>query len=534
MCKIFSRNMKAIFCNFKQKIDRYYIAAIVLLFIGLAFSNFLISLSIFFLFGIWIVEGNFKNKYHLLRQNKAALIFLLIFILHIIGMIWTIDWQKGLNDLKLKLPLFVLPLIFGSKNSFNKKETFFIASSFVLVIFAKTLHGAFFLIVSEFNPSLDQISPNISHIRYSLMINLSIFLILYYLTKGKLTKKIQKILLLLLALWFILFLVLIQSITGLVVFVFILIITSLTIVFKADKLYLKIAIPLLIFVIVFSIFLYLKRQYDNFYNLKDPTFSELPKYTEAGNKYNHDSTNHFLENGHRVGFYLCEKELRKEWNKRSQKKYYSTNKNGYTIKSTLVRYLTSKGLPKDSVGVANLTKKDIENIQNGLANYRFDKHISLNYRIYKIIWQIHVYKQTKNPNGQSITQRYEYLLTSFRIIEKNLFFGVGTGDAKISFENQYELDNSVLTKKNRKRSHNQLITFILVLGIFGGGICIVAFFAPFFINKKYKEFIPSVFLIIAFLSMFSDNIFETSTSTSFFAIFYSLLILQKFKIQKKK
>ena len=285
---------------------------------------------------------------------------------------------------------------------------------------------------------------------------------------------------------------------------------------------------LFIFILIPIItFFYLNKQISDFYDLKDPEYNKLELYTELGNKYQHDSTNINLENGYRVGYYFCEKELKKEWNKVSTIKYDSVDINNYKIKYTLIRYLTSLGLPKDSIGVNSLTNKDIHNIQNSKSNYKFSKFISLNNRIYKIIWQLYVYKKTKNANAHSITQRIEFTKTAFHIIKKNILFGVGTGDVKQAFDNQYELDNSKLKKENRYRTHNQYITFTVAFGLIGGFLCILGLFLPFFINKKYKNYLSSVFFVIAMLSMLNEDSLETTISISFFAIFYSLLILQK-------
>jgi hypothetical protein len=79
----------------------------------------------------------------------------------------------------------------------------------------------------------------------------------------------------------------------------------------------------------------------------------------SGNLYHHDFEQGLRENGHLVYVYVCEEELRQEWNKRSEIKY-DDDLNGYILGSTLIRYLASKGYRKDSVGVSKLTSDDIE------------------------------------------------------------------------------------------------------------------------------------------------------------------------------
>jgi hypothetical protein len=277
---------------------------------------------------------------------------------------------------------------------------------------------------------------------------------------------------------------------------------------------------------------YISHQINNFYDLKDVNYKNLTTHTQNGNKYIHDTTDIYIENGYKVGYYLCEKELKKEWNKRSEIKYDSINIYGYKTKYAVFRYLTSLGLPKDSVGVNKLSDNDIKNINNGIANYKFQNKFSISNRIYKIIWQFHVYNKTGNPNDQSVTQRIEFIKTAYGIIKNNWIIGVGTGDVDNSFKKQYQKNNSKLELKNRLHTHNQVISFIVALGFLGGLWCLYTLFYPFILNKKYKEFLPSVFFIIVFFSMLDEDILETAISVSFFVMFYNLLILQKIKPNK--
>ena len=44
---------------------------------------------------------------------------------------------------------------------------------------------------------------------------------------------------------------------------------------------------------------------------------------------------------------------------------------GQDLQYTMFRYLTSKGLRKDSVGVSKLTILDVKNIEHGITNYKY-------------------------------------------------------------------------------------------------------------------------------------------------------------------
>lgn len=145
------------------------------------------------------------------------------------------------------------------------------------------------------------------------------------------------------------------------------------------------------------------------------------------------------------------------------------------LRTTLIRYLTSKGLRKDSVGLSQLSDQDIKNIENGIANYIYTKRFSIYPKIYEFLWEIEAMKKGVNPGGHSILQRIEYLKTAFSIISKNILFGVGTGDVDDAFKLEYKLSRSKLEPQWQHRTHNQFITFIVTFGIIGFIIIISCF-----------------------------------------------------------
>src|ERR1700751_2082903 len=87
-----------------------YIFALLLLAIGLPLSKYLMSLSQLILLGNWILEGNLKSKFILFWKNKPAFVLSSLLFLHFLGLIYTSDFGYALNDIRIKLPLFALPL----------------------------------------------------------------------------------------------------------------------------------------------------------------------------------------------------------------------------------------------------------------------------------------------------------------------------------------------------------------------------------------------------------------------------------------
>lgn len=63
----------------------------------------------------WLIEGDFKNKFQNIFQNKLSLLFIAFFLMHVIGLAYTANMDAGLFDLQVKLSLFVFPFIFASR-----------------------------------------------------------------------------------------------------------------------------------------------------------------------------------------------------------------------------------------------------------------------------------------------------------------------------------------------------------------------------------------------------------------------------------
>ena len=251
----------------------------------------------------------------------------------------------------------------------------------------------------------------------------------------------------------------------------------------------------------------------------------IEKTTAGGRSYEHDFSSPFIENGYYIWLYVCEPELEQEWNRISEIDYRGKDAQGNDIKYTMIRYLTSLGLRKDSVGVSKLSAKDIEGIEQGKANYLYLKKWSFYAKVYEILWQIDVFRKGGNPSGHSVTQRILYFEAAFKIIRENLWFGVGTGDVVKAFEEHYEQMGSPLSLPWRLRAHNQLLTFLLTYGIVGFVWIMICLLYPVFLEGKYREYLIWMFLMVALLSWLNEDTLETHTGVSFFAFFYSLFLL---------
>src|SRR5690606_9449265 len=128
------------------------------------------------------------------------------------------------------------------------------------------------------------------------------------------------------------------------------------------------------------------------------------------------------------------------------------------LQTTLIRFLTSKGLNKDSEGVYSLSDEEVRSVEKVITNVEDQQISNLRSRISEIFWEYETYKLYGNPGGHSVTQRIEFWKASMGIWQKNLIIGVGTGDLDNEFKKYYAENNSVLNERWQLRSHNQYLS----------------------------------------------------------------------------
>lgn len=492
------------------------------------------SVSQFILAINWIAERKFKEKYARIKQEKSVLIFLLLYLVHVLALAYT-SWPEGfigrgyngLDDLRIKLPLLLIPIIIGSSQRLNRRQIKTILMWFGAAVFASTLisTGVLLGFTDRVIHDVREISLFLSHIRFSLLINIVIFSIGYELLKNyRILHKIEKIVYPIVLVWLIIFLVLLQSLTGLTVltlcssvFIGVWAWKQKSILLKTSLLIVLIGIPILIGV-------YMVKLVADFRNFDKIKVTELPKHTQEGNRYEHLVSFKQVENKHWVGLYICNEELEREWNKVSSFAFTGKDEKEQLIRYTIYRYLTSLNLRKDASGIASLSNEDIRAIEKGIPNYIFNDRYSLYPRIYLTIWEVDLYSRGGNPTGQSVSQRIEYLKAGFAIIKDNKWFGVGTGDVQLAFREQYEKMSTQLSLHKRLRAHNQFVTFIIGFGFIGFAIILFALVYPIFKERKHKSFLFMLIFIIAIISMLNEDTLETQPGVTFFAFFYCLFI----------
>lgn len=509
-----------------------YVFGIFLLAASMPWSKFLMSNAQIILLAAWLMDTSLLEKLKGFIKNKTALVLSSIFILHVIGLLYSSDMNYGVEDVRKKIPLMLLPLIFSTSAPLSKQMLERILSLFVISVVVASFACFVALLGYTKKEILEprDASIFISHIRFGLMISFAVFISghFIYLYKNILARTLCAGTIL----WLILFLIMMEAATGLICITVVSILLAIYLIFKTKKILVKLFFIVTSLAVLFSgIYFILKNQNED--SVKSYSYNiSLPFASQAGNIYLNDTLNPETENGNRVWIRICEKELEEEWNKKSKLKYFGKDHAGNEIKYTLIRFITSKGLNKDSVGINTLTAEEIKAIEKGVANVNYMSVFNPAARVQKIKWEIENYVRGGNPSGHSVTQRIEFWKAAVGIIKENLLFGVGTGDSKIAFELQYEKMNSKLTKEWRFRSHNQFLAVMVSLGILGLIIFLLSLIYPAVKEKNIFNYLYFTFFVISILSFLTEDTLETQAGITFFSFFNSLLLFCQKKIDR--
>lgn len=528
----------------------FYLVGLILIGIFLPTSKFGLSVSQFYLLALWMLLGLdmrsinkmytekpfisrilyriafsfngiwsiIKTRFNDFIHNKIAVVMVSMYLMHFIGLIYTSDFQYAFKDLRIKLPLLVFPLILSSMKPLNRKQFDTVLWFFISSVFFVTILAAIKFFRRDF-VDVRELSVFVSHIRFSLCIVFSIFILGYYFLKRN-YRPLVKMIIIFMILWMLWQIMILESFIGILIIFALCVTLTLYFIFKSKNITAKISSVVVIVIIVFLSIYYPHKVIRDYKTPEKIVVEQLDTHTELGNPYTFDTLRYGVEDGRYVGLYISKYELIKAWNSRSEKKIKHEYQYEYF---TLIRYLTSKDLRKDASGISKLTEEDIMNIENGIANYNYIENPGLKTRIMKILVAYNFYKKHQVANGSSVFQRVEYIKASLNIIKKNPILGVGTGDISNAFNDYYEETASKLNEENRLRSHNQYLAITVAFGIIGLLWYLFSLLYPLS-EKKNRNYLYIIFLAIMLLSMLTEDTLETQIGVTLFAFFNSFLV----------
>ena len=495
------------------------------LFFSLSVSVFVISLSQIFLGLIWLLERDYKTKLKRVSGNKYFWLITSVFFLHVAGVVYSSDLNYAMNDLRIKLPLILIPFFFASIPSLSKKEIKIILYFFIAGLMISTSFSYYDYLSNIDGQGFDirTASRFISHVRLSLMLAFATICLLHEFG-NKENGIMHKVLAFLLAFAFMLYMVKLQMLTGILSFgIALFILFELKYIRHPNKLFRNLAIAFPILTII-SLSVYTYSIVSTFISPKPLNDIELVEKTASGNDYWSNKENLQLENGNYVWDFLCEFEVKPAWEKRSKVEYYKMGYTGESVRTSLIRYLTSKNIHKDKEGVMGLSREEINAIENGATNYLYINEKGLSKRIYETAWELHNYLvNNDNPSGNSVAQRLEFWRAALHVISNNWIVGVGTGDVVVELNKAYSELNSVLDKEFWHKPHNQYMTIFVSFGFIG-----LVWFLYVLISCMTpirNNYLALTFFIIITLSMLTEDTLETQVGATLYVGFLSFFVL---------
>lgn len=498
---------------------------------ALPLSNFMMSFSMFWLAGVWLLQiitdaangKKWNNRFQLFLQNRNAWMLAAYFLLPLIGLLWTEDFNYAAWDIRMKLPLLILPFLLTTLDPITDLEyrqtlgVFLLSLSFAVIWCL--------LIYFQINPrpyqNIREISVFISHIRFSLLLIFGMAVVFV----EAWDKPYGKAFSVMISGLFLYFLYIIGSITGIVVLGALILWSLVSILLRSKNKTKKfITFGFLVFIPLASIF-YIHREYKKYFGVETPDWKSLETHTKRGDEYHHFPEYPAVENGHYIMTYIAWGELYQGWLERSDLFPDSTDARGHLLKGTLIRYLANKGLRKDLDGLRALSDDDVYRIEQGFTSPEEKNKGGLQARLQRVFFEWSNYIAGGNPNGHSVIQRLEFWRTGAAIIADHPLMGVGTGDVKKSFAAKYEERKTQLDPEFRLRAHNQYMTIWITYGMIGL-VAFCAFLIIAFLSNK-KNILFQAFMIIAAMSFLTEDTLESQAGVMFFGFFFVFLVTKR-------
>jgi len=498
-----------------------HVGALALCAIMLPWSTAILSMAQMLLVIDWLAEGVVRNdfigRFRRTFTSAPAMVFLSIFGLHVLGLFWTTDLKWGTDLVRILLPILSVGAVLAGSARLSTPEFRTVLLLGAWSVIASTL----VCLVMRHGDAADyrSLSVFISHIRLTLLLCLAI--VVFLLDRGgPLWLRIAGYCA---VPWALLFINKLGSIQGfLILFVLAAVFVWRWVggngrTMKWGVRAALVALPLM------TLWMGIKEVRAR-YRLPDPQLARTYERTVGWEMYTHDIVNPQTENGTHVWTWIAWNELHAAWPLRSSRGLDELDGKGHQLFGTLVRYLASKGERKDSLAVMALTDAQVREIEQGVTNVLHGQRSTLRERIDEVFFELEHYYAYGAANGHSVAMRLEFLKAGAAIAEREWIIGVGTGDTRTAFAEEYERMHSALSMEWRHRAHNEYLTLWISFGVFGLLWSLFAFWWP---ARKLRAWGDPLFIawaVIFGISCFTDDTIETQAGATLFGLYYALFV----------
>lgn len=501
---------------------KVHVAAIALAAIALPWSEFLLSIAQFLLVGNWLLQGlayhDLGGRFKRAFTSPACLLFLSFFALHVAGLLWTEDMAWGLDLCRILLPVLAFTPVLASVPPLTAKEL-----RGVLLLGAwSTVASTWVCMALRYHVvgqgDYRELSVFISHIRLALLLCFSAAVFVAC-AEGRW----QRIMHGLAIAWILFFLDMLSSLSAAFIILLLLLYAgwrwSVGMNFKK-----RWALRLLLLMLPLSATLYVRWCAGQYERIEPIDPAHLDVRSAGGEPYYHDLKAPLRENGHYVWINVADHELERAWQRRSKTDYHGADRKGQPLRHTLVHYLSSLGVRKDSVGFAALSDADIERVEQGISSVTSGRRDPIRARIEQVLYELERYQATGDANGHSVAMRLEFLRAGKAIAQDHWITGVGTGDTRPAFAREYERMGSRLHPQWRLRAHNEYLTLWISFGALGLLWSLVSWSVPALMRGALHRPLFVCWAIIFLVSCLGEDTIETQMGATFFALYYTLLV----------
>lgn len=501
----------------------YYlkITALVILTVGICLHNTLMSIGAIWIVANWLIEADFINYWKRFKSSPTVWMLLGILILALLSLMWSDDVAYGQKDLARKMPFFAIPFALGLGKPIEKKIIYFILYVFIgILLLTSGINYYRYFYVLEDPPEIRHMSFFVSHIRFSVSTVLGVLAGVYLIYKRKGPAWIW----LISVVWILFYIWKSQILSGYVLLILLSIFSVIYLIVKMKQLKWKaISAGLMIIGAIGCSWMFIN-VLSSFQSVDKISVDDLELKTPSGRNYFHDLNSTETQNGNYVWIYMQQEEVENEWNRRSEIAYDTCDRKGQPMFGSILRYMTSKAMRKDSVRVWELSEAEITKIENGCTSA--NENTGFKAKLQEFIYQWDVYQAGGDPNGHSLLQRVEHLKIAWSVVAKKWLTGVGIGDVPNAFDEEYVASGSLLLDENRHRSHNQFLTIWISHGILGTLMLFGMLVIPAFKKKKMDYFQWAVLLTL-FISLLFQDMLETQAGVTLFGLFYGLVVYKE-------
>lgn len=495
--------------------------------VSMTTSNYVMNMAWVFLLVNWLVEGDMRRKFATFGRQYLLQAWMVLMAVHLVAMLWSSDAAYGWDDIRKKLPLLVVPLVVLTSQRLSDRRYRALLFSYVVTLAVVCVIGLVRLATIDSLP-YREIVPFISHIRFALNLCLGITLLGWQVVRTR--SWWIRLVASLLAMGFTAYLLLLQSYTGLVILAMVSVALLAFYWRGIAQQRLRNGIVAGVGALALGLVCAVGVNVYHYFHLQPLSTEPLRTQTVNGNAYTHQQDG-FIENGNYVNNYICEEELRREWAKRSDFDLDSITAVGYPAYPALVRYLNAMGLTKDSVGVAQLTERDIAAIEQGIANPVYLKTISLKRMCYTMCYEWESHRRYHSVVNFTMLQRFELWRNGWAVFLQHPLFGTGTGDVVDECHARLAATASPLAGTS-KHVHNQYLTLLITFGVVGFGVIAYAFGRAYKRQRLLHNAPMVVMTVIVLMSCLTEDTLETLAGVMFVALFTSLFATHSLRAKK--